>query len=192
MPNSFSRRAFLVNSAILARNSCVVLSFPMILTACEQAQKARLGGEEFRTLTEADANELAAIAARIIPTDETPGATEAGVVYFMDHVLGDDRAAELALIREGIRELQTAGALQFNAPYFHVLDSAQQDQLLSSMEHTEFFGTLRFLTIAGLFALPEYGGSEDKIGNQMIGFEDRHAWVPPFGYYDADYIARGK
>ena len=196
MTQTLSRRAFLATSlaasTTLARNSCIVLSLPMILTACEQARDARLGAAEFRTLTEVDANELAAIAARIIPTDETPGATEAGVVYFMDNVLGDDRAMELALIREGIRELQTAGALQFSAPYFYLLDNAQQDQLLSAIESTEFFGTVRFLTIAGMFALPEYGGSEDRIGNQLIGFEDRHAWAPPFGYYDADYIARGE
>lgn len=164
----------------------------MILAACERAQEARLQGEEFRTLTEEDANELAAIAARIIPTDETPGATEAGVIYFMDNVLGDNRDEELAFIRAGVRELQTAGALQFNVPYFHLLDAVQQDQLLSSIEQTEFFNTVRFLTVAGMFALPEYGGNRNNIGYQLIGFEDRHAWVPPFGYYDADFIARGE
>lgn len=192
MPNILSRRAFLATSANLARNSCIALSLPMILAACERAQEARLRGEEFRTLTEEDANELAAIAARIIPTDDTPGATEAGVVYFMDNVLGDNREAELALVRAGIRELQTAGALQFNAPYFHVLDAAQQDQLLGAIEQTEFFQALRFLTVAGMFALPEYGGNRDKIGYQLIGFEDRHAWIPPFGFYDADYLAKGE
>lgn len=192
MPIMLSRRAFLATSANLARNSCIALSLPMILAACEQAQEARLRGEDFRKLTEEDANELAAIAARIIPTDETPGATEAGVVYFMDNVLGDNRDEELAIVRAGIRELQTAGALQFNSPYFYLLDAAQQDQLLGAIEQTEFFQALRFLTVAGMFALPEYGGNRDKIGYQLIGFEDRHAWVPPFGYYDADYLARGE
>lgn len=135
---------------------------------------------------------MAAIAARIVPTDTTPGATEAGVVYFMDNVLGDKREQELELIRAGVRELQTAAALEFNAPYFYLLDSAQQDQLLTAIEATEFFASVRFLTVAGMFALPEYGGSADKIGNQLIGFEDRHAWVPPFGFYDADFSARGE
>ncbi|MSR12490.1 MAG: gluconate 2-dehydrogenase subunit 3 family protein [Gammaproteobacteria bacterium] len=192
MPEFLSRRAFLASSASLARNSCIVLTLPMILTACERAQEARLRGDAFRTLTEVDANELAAIAARIVPTDTTPGATEAGVVYFMDNVLGDKREQELEFIRAGVRELQTAAALEFNAPYFYLLDSAQQDQLLTAIEATEFFASVRFLTVAGMFALPEYGGSADKIGNQLIGFEDRHAWVPPFGFYDADFSARGE
>ena len=192
MQPKFSRRAFLASSAHLARNSAVALTLPMILAACEQAQEARLRGDAFVTLTEEEANELAAIAARIIPTDETPGATEAGVIYFIDNVLGDNREAERALLRAGLMELQTAGALQFGAPYFHVLDAAQQDQLLSEIEQTEFFGAVRFLTVAGMFSLPEYGGNRDEIGYQLIGFDNRHAWQPPFGFYDADFIARGE
>jgi gluconate 2-dehydrogenase gamma chain len=192
MSNFLSRRAFLASSISLAKGSCIALTLPLILSACQRAEEARQNGESFKTLTQEDASELAAIAARIIPTDETPGATEAGVVYFMDQVLGDNREEQLEFIRAGLRELQTAGALQFNAPYFHVLDAAQQDQLLAGMEQTEFFATVRFLTVAGLFALPEYGGNRDKIGYKLIGFEDRHAWQPPFGFYDADYIARGE
>jgi len=192
MPKTFSRRVFLASSAHLARNSCVVLTLPMILTACRRAGDARLNGEEFFVLTAEDVSELTAIAARIIPTDDTPGATEAGVVYFMDRVLADGREAELEQLRAGVRELQTAGALEFNAPYFHVLDPAQQDQLLTAAEQTPFFATVRYLTVAGMFSLPEYGGNRDKIGYELIGFDDRHAWQPPFGFYDADYTARGE
>jgi hypothetical protein len=45
---------------------------------------------------------------------------------------------------------------------------------------------LRFLTIAGLLASPQYGGNHDGIGWQLIGFEDLHAFTPPFGYYDGE------
>jgi gluconate 2-dehydrogenase gamma chain len=46
---------------------------------------------------------------------------------------------------------------------------------------------VHFLTVAGMFALPGYGGNRDKLGWALLGFEDHHAWQPPFGYYDAAY-----
>lgn len=169
-----------------------MLSMPAILASCERSRQANLNNEAFTALTEEEAQEFHAIAARIIPTDETPGATEAGVIYFIDNVLGNDREAEHEVLREGMRELQVAAAVNYNASYFHELEAEQQDQLLREVEQTPFFGTMRFLTIAGMFSLPEYGGNRDKVGYQLIGFVDQHAWQPPFGYYDADYAERGE
>lgn len=187
-----TRRAFLKSASGAAKSSMIVLSLPAILVSCERSRLANLNSEEFSVLSEEEAQEFHAIAARIIPTDETPGATEAGVIYFIDNVLADDRNAEHEVLRQGLRELQVAGALAFNASYFHELEVEQQDQLLTEIEDTRFFGTIRFLTIAGMFSLPEYGGNRDNIGYELIGFEDRHAWQPPFGSYDADYAARGE
>jgi hypothetical protein len=86
----------------------------MILTSCERAQEARLGEGEFTTLSAEEAMEFTAIAARIIPTDATPGATEAGVIYFIDKVLGDGREAEHEILRRGLTELQAAAEMRFH------------------------------------------------------------------------------
>ena len=51
---------------------------------------------------------------------------------------------------------------------------------------------VRYLTLAGMFSLPEHGGNRDQIGWRLLGFENRHAWQPPFGFYDADYAERGE
>lgn len=182
------------------RGSCIALTLPMILAACNRANEVRFNNEDFQTLNEEEALEFDAIAARIIPTDETPGATEAGVIYFFDNVLGDGREEELAQLRDGLRELQTAAALTFGSAAlldvtrrcFHRLDVEQQDQLLTEIANTEFFSTLKYLTIAGMFSLPEYGGNRENIGYQLIGFDDRHFWRPPFGFYDADYAEKGE
>ncbi|PCI74719.1 MAG: hypothetical protein COB20_14755 [SAR86 cluster bacterium] len=187
-----SRRAFLRSASGAAKGSIIVLSLPAILVSCERSKQANLRNEEFSLLTEEEAQEFHAIAARIIPTDETPGASEAGVIYFIDNVLNDDREAEHETLRLGLRELQIGAALNYSAAYFHELEPEQQDQLLTEIEDTPFFATIRFLTIAGMFSLPEYGGNRDKIGYELIGFEDRHAWLPPYGFYDADYVERGE
>ena len=188
-----SRRSFLKSSSTLAKGSFIALSAPAILVACQQAEE-NLGSVEpsFNTLSEIEGKELRAIAARIIPTDETPGAEEAGVIYFIDAVLGDDREEEYAQVRLALREIQTTSALKFGASFFFELTDQQQDEVLTEMEATPFFATVRYLTIAGMFSLPEYGGNKDKIGYKLIGFNDAHAWAPPYGFYDADYAEKGE
>jgi gluconate 2-dehydrogenase gamma chain len=165
---------------------------PMLLAACKGAQQAGLSKGKFNTLTEEEADELEAIAARIIPTTDTPGAREAGVIYFIDNVLGDDREEELSLLQQGLRELKTSVVLSFGAAHFHRLEEAQQDQALSEIENTVFFDTIRYLTVAGMFSLPEYGGNRNYVGYDLIQFNNQHAWQPPFGYYDADYAEKGQ
>lgn len=187
----FSRRAFLQASASTARHSLILLTVPAILTACQEASEALSNNAGFITLGNEEAAGLQAIAARIIPTDETPGATEARVIYFMDNVLGSSRAEVLQPIRAGLSQLQASANQEYGGVSFSELTASQQDALLRAIEDTPFFDTLRYLTIAGMFAQPSYGGNHDKIGWQLIGFEDRHMWQAPYGYYDADYMEKG-
>ena len=189
---SLSRRTFLGSVGGVVRSSAIVLTMPMLLAACNRAEQARLGGEKFQTLAEEEAEELEAIAARIIPTTDTPGAREAGVIYFIDNVLGDKREDGLSLLLQGLRELKASVALSFGVAYFHQLEEAQQDQALIEIEGTVFFDTIRYLTIAGMFSLPEYGGNRDYVGYDLIQFDNQHVWQPPFGYYDADYAEKGQ
>ncbi len=42
-----------------------------------------------------------------------------------------------------------------------------------------------FLTHCGMFAMPSRGGNRDRSGWALLGFDNQHAWQPPFGYYDA-------
>jgi gluconate 2-dehydrogenase gamma chain len=188
-----SRRSFLKSTGVLAKGSFIVLTTPALLAACQRAEENLSSSEPtFKTLNNIESKELRAIAARIIPTDETPGAEEAGVIYFIDAVLGDDREDEYARVRLALREIQAISAVKFNAAYFSDMTAPQQDEVLTQVETTSFFATVRYLTIAGMFSLPEYGGNKDKIGYQLIGFNDAHAWAPPYGFYDADYAEKGE
>lgn len=190
--HKLSRRSFFGVAGNTARNSAILLTLPMILSACEQATRERLRGEDLKNLAADEALEYEAIAARIIPSDESPGAREAGVIHFIDTVIGNNREAQHAILQEGLRELQAAAASQHASSNFHSLTESQQDQLLTEIEDSEFFNTLRFLTIAGMFSLPAYGGNREKVGFELLGFVDQHAWQPPFGFYDADYREKGE
>ena len=189
-----SRRQFLFSSSALAGSAWLAFSLPAIRAAGEHARKAMLsGGAAFDVLSADEARELEAIAAQIFPTDDSPGAREAGVIYFIDRALGSFAADETDAIRRGLHELQTTVAEKFpGAEGFSSLGNEQQAELLEEIEATPFFGTVRFLTVAGMFADPSYGGNRDKIGWKLLGFEDRFAHQPPFGYYDSEYETQGQ
>ena len=169
----------------------MLLTLPTIISACQEAKKNQLTASAFQTLSSTEAMELDAVAERILPATDSPGAREAGVVYFFDNVL-KDRIDALDILRIGLHDLQKNTGSEFNSPFFHPLSSLDQDQLLKSIEDTEFFATARYLTIAGMFALPEYGGNRNLVGDQLVGFDDRLGWTTPFGYYDADYMEKGE
>lgn len=193
--NELTRRRML--SAVLytaAAQTAGRLSLTGLLIASEQTLAAHHEGvlHSLSTLAVEEAEEFAAIAARILPTDDMPGATEGGVIYFIDAVLGSSRSELLLPMREGLSSLQASAHHKYGSANFSTLTPDQQDELLTSIEKTEFFETLRYLTLAGMFTLPEYGGNRDHLGWDLIGFDHRHAWQPPFGYYDADYAQRGQ
>ena len=189
---ALTRREFLRSATESARDSLLILSTPTLLLAGQQAHAAMAAGEAFTALAADEAIEFAAIAARIIPTDETPGANEAGVIYFMDRILDGSRAEFLPGLRQGLAELQQSVVNTYGNTGFSSLTEDQQDSLLRTIDRTDFFNTLHYLTIAGMFSSPALGGNRDRIGWQLLGFEARHAWMPPYGYYDAQQMETGE
>lgn len=147
---------------------------------------------KWQTFTEADAAEIAAVAALIIPSDVTPGAREAGVIDFIDRALSSFAREQRPLFAAGLADLahRAAGAHP-GAKSFASLDASQQAEILHQLEQSksEFFTAMLAATAAGMFANPEYGGNRDKIGWKLIGFDDRFFWQEPFGYYDRDEAA---
>jgi gluconate 2-dehydrogenase gamma chain len=138
-----------------------------------------------RFFTEAEALAVAAAAARIFPTDEAgPGASEAGVVIYIDRQLaspyGRDRYRytsppfEKGLPEQGYQgsatpaEIYREGLKQIRG--FHRLGGQRQDAVLRKLEPTAFFSLLRTHTIEGMFCDPMHGGNIDLIGWQLIGF----------------------
>lgn len=144
----------------------------------------------FQVLTADQAAELDAATSLIIPTDETPGAHEARVVYFIDKSLTGFAKDQKPIFVKGVADLKARAAkAKKGATSFASLSTAQQIEILTALEKdkkSHFFNALRSATIVGMFANPEYGGNYDKAGWKMIGFDDRFSWAAPFGWYDAN------
>ncbi len=175
-----SRREFLRDSGSLAGSSWLALQMPVMLAAGQVACSAKESRAAFRNLTPLEGREFSAIAAQIMPATDTPGATEVGVIYFIDEALGGFMAGAKGFLAQGLDELLSA-----NNGSFAELPADRQISALRAIENGSFFQLLRLLTVAGMFCMPQRGGNRDHLGWQLIGFDHRHAWQPPFGYYDA-------
>jgi gluconate 2-dehydrogenase gamma chain len=180
----------LVSSACGLSTAWVTLHWPAILSAQQHAHEIAASTEPaaLQFFSPARAAEVEAISAQIIPTDETPGARETHVVYFIDRALTTFDRARQADYTNGLADLQARTKAMFPAvAEFLQLSSEQQVQLLNAIQNTPFFELVRVHTIMGFLSNPEYGGNYNKAGRKLIGFEDNFYYQPPFGYYDSEY-----
>jgi len=138
-----------------------------------------------RFFTAEEARTITAACELIFPGDANgPGASEAGVVIYIDRQLagpyGRDkyrynkgpwtesvpehgyqkRESPRDVYRQGIRDLGN----------FTSLPSAEQTRKLEEIENSIFFQLLRTHTIEGMFCDPMHGGNAGLIGWQLIGF----------------------
>ncbi len=187
-PPTSSRRDFLATSSSSALGAWIVFNLPNVQAVAAYAARARAQRRPFETLGPDEARDLEAMAAQIFPSDDTPGAREAGVIYFLDRALGTFSAGLLEPTRAGLADLSARVREKHGATPFADLDTAAQAALLREIEHTPFFGGVRFLTVAGMFADPSYGGNRGMSGWTLLGMEMRPAFQPPFGYYDREYL----
>jgi len=166
----------------------VLSNWPGILAAQARAQKAVQSGQpgKFAFFSPAQAVEVEAMAAQIIPTDTSPGAREARVIHFIDQALASFVRDRQPDYMKGLEDLQAkTKQLYPDAGLFSALTSEQQIKVLTEIEKTPFFNLVRTHTVIGFFSRPEHGGNHDKIGWQLIGYDDSLKHKAPFGYYDA-------
>lgn len=181
--DSLNRREFLI---LPAQSLGGVLLYTL---AGEVTRLPAQTGEDIkvplRFFTAAEAKVVQAAAERIFPSDASgPGATEAGVVIYIDRQLagpygrdkhrytkppfvesvpehgyqGKETPAEI--YRAGIRGLGDFAALK----------PAEQDEKLRAIQTSNFFRLLRQHTIEGMFSDPMHGGNANMIGWQLVGY----------------------
>jgi len=138
-------------------------------------------------LTSKEIEILAAVAERIFPKTDTPGAVEIGALDYIQIALAGDYASLLPLYRQGLRAVERHAVARFGAR-FASLSGEQQDLLLGEFETgavpkfkkaAAFFETVRYHVLEGVFCEPQYGGNKDLLGWRLVGFPGQQ-----FGYAD--------
>jgi gluconate 2-dehydrogenase gamma chain len=155
-PSLIGRREAIRRAALLAG---VALS-PAWLTAIDQAARPAAQGTR---LTPAQAAIAGAVADRIIPRTDTPGAADVGVPAFIDLLYGEFMTpAERKMLSDGLDEVDTA-AKAAHGGSFTTLSADRKDTLLSAIARAEegkdqgFFRLIRSATILGYFTSEQVG-----------------------------------
>ena len=158
----------------------VAAGLPVPARAQARTQGLAGVGNAFISLTAAEAETVRAIVSRIIPADENgPGALEARADRFIDRALAGALKNQRATYTSGLAALD-AYAQSSKGAAFAKLSSADQDAVLTDMQANratgftagsgQFFNLLRTHTIQGTFSDPFYGGNENFIGWDLIGY----------------------
>jgi gluconate 2-dehydrogenase gamma chain len=153
--------------------------------------QAQTGGKDgtvkvpLRFFTAEEAGVVAAACERIFPSDASgPGATEAGVVIYIDRQLAGPYGRDKYRYTKGpwvesVPEHGYQGKANPQETYrqglkslgnFTSLSVEEQNKKLAEIERTHFFQLLRAHTIEGMFCDPMHGGNAGLIGWQLIGY----------------------
>ena len=147
MDNAWNLRSFrddrscTPSSRRLAR-AALPLSWAEIAQASHQAHAATppSGKARLSFLSAVEAADVEAVAAQIVPTDDTPGAREAGVVYFIDRALATFLSRLAIDYRAQLTEFQAAfRGSHPGAASFAALPSAEQVDYLKTVDQDAVF-----------------------------------------------------
>ncbi len=126
------------------------------------------------------ARTAAAIFERLFPADEHgPGATEIGVLTYVDRALAGIYRDHAEAYKLGLAAIDRVARQRYDRP-FADCGPEQQDALLTDLEQgalpdfqvpsqVDFFDMLRHHVQEGLFADPVHGGNRDKLGWKFLG-----------------------
>jgi gluconate 2-dehydrogenase gamma chain len=202
-----TRRQFLLRSAGAASIAWANAQWPSILAAAQHAHESAksTGKPHFEVLTAEQARNIEAIAAQIIPSDDLPGAREAGVVFFIDRALKTFASDMVPVYEKGLADVNQLTSQKFPAARtFADATPEQQESIMTDLaEHlnppaggarrrrqagsSDFVQTIWQHTIFGFLADPEAGGNRDYAGWKAIDRDPAHSFSPPFGFYDKGY-----
>lgn len=129
-------------------------------------------------LSDAQAQTLTAICDQIIPADEFPSASQAGVLTYIDRQLVRHYRRHQNAYREGLERVDAMSTKQCGQP-LAALNSQQQFEVVSALEKDdrEFFDLVRDHTLEGYYGSPRHGGNRDAVSWRMLGLPD----PPPLG-----------
>jgi gluconate 2-dehydrogenase gamma chain len=137
----------------------------------------------YRFFSEPEAALLVEICERIIPRDDAPGATDVGVIHFIDRQLRGRLARYQEFYRRGIESFRQT-SLAANGVPFEQLYADKKDAQLRLLESAkapragwsdplpqEFFRLVVEHTMQGFYGPPRHGGNRGYASYKMLGLD---------------------
>lgn len=147
----------------------------LMVFSCESFEQSN-----YKFFTEEQARCMIAICEQIIPANEYGGATEAGVINYIDNQLVGHYSSKKELYKRGIEAIQE-NCLDQKNKVFEELSFERQKEFLQKMEldqhpptlwdgisQSSFFKMMIQHTMEGFYGSPKYGGNKDYLSYKMM------------------------
>src|SRR5215831_15284447 len=152
MKSGVSRRHFIGGLGGTISSAWLSCHWTAILAAQEHVHStiSRGATPDLEIFTTSQFAQVESLTAQIIPTNDTPGAKEAGVVYFIDRALATfDKEHGPAYVK-GLKYVDSVSRKLFpRGGTFADLKADQQIKVMHAIEKSEFFEVLRAYTVVG-------------------------------------------
>lgn len=124
-------------------------------------------------LSEREAATLGCICDQIIPADDFPSASEAGVLTFIDRQLAGHYRRYQKAYRRGLQRAHELSQARFGVEPAKATP-AQQLDLAKTIENQDaaFFEVVRRHTLQGYYGSPRHGGNRDAVSWRMLGLDE--------------------
>jgi gluconate 2-dehydrogenase gamma chain len=128
---------------------------------------------DWEYLTEKQARTLTAICDQIVPADEFPSASQAGVLHYIDRQLMRHYRKHRHAYRHGLEDLETESRKRFGGDLASLTEQ-QQLEMVSDLEkrNPSFFDLVRSHTLEGYYGSPRHGGNRDAASWRMLGLAE--------------------
>lgn len=138
---------------------------------------------EYRVFSPDEAACLIALCEQIIPADKDPGATDAGVIYFIDKLVHERFPHLLPVYRQGIAALEASCNKLYKASFaglppigqIEVMKQMEADALpeecWTGLKASDFFRLLVRNTMQGFYGPPRHGGNKNYLSYRMLNLD---------------------
>jgi gluconate 2-dehydrogenase gamma chain len=158
----FNRREILIGGAAAS----AAAASAALLAGCHSA------GPTWLVFTDDQARTLTALCDQIIPADDWPSASQAGVLTFIDRQLTGPYRRHRKAYRQGIETTEKLCHDRFGVD-LAAATPAQQLEIAKVLEHQHplFFALVRTHSMQGYYGSPRHGGNKDGVAYRMLGLD---------------------
>ena len=128
---------------------------------------------QWEFLSDAESRTLAALCDQIVPADDYPSASQAGVLNYIDRQLVRHFRRFQSDYRKGLREANQLSRQQCGLD-LAAASTEQQLAIVTMMEQQQrqFFELARTHTLQGYYGAPRHGGNRDAVSWRMLGLTE--------------------
>lgn len=155
----FNRREFMAGGALAGA------ALAAFCTACRRTS--------YGFLKQIDAATLTAICDQIIPADDFPSSSQAGVLTYIDLQLMGHYRRHQKTYRDGLKQANELSRSRFGVDLGRA-SAQQQFEIVNVLEQQNktFFDLVRAHTMQGYYGNPRHGGNRDAVSWRMLGLDE--------------------